>query len=149
MNEYGTTLRIELRPDRWVARMLLIAHAAAGLIVLVPLTVAPVLCILLGVGVAASFRLCYREHVERSAPGAVRAFSVSRSGDWLLVRNGVPSTESAQLKAWVLGERWLVLRFGLPRSRARSIVLSRAATDADLLRQLRARVRLVGSAACS
>jgi len=149
LNEYETTLRLELRPDWWVAGMLIFGHAAAGLLTLTLLTVAPTLSILFALGVVGSLSGCYREHVNRTAPGAVRAVSVSPRGDWKLVRVGVHTPESAKLKSSLLCDRWLVLRFELARSRARSIVLSSAATDPEQLRQLRARVRLLGSVALS
>ena len=144
-------LKVELRPSRWLASLILLAHGGA-LAVLVPLTL-PVWALAPLVGlITGSLIYTLKTHAMLRGPLTIRRVVWDSDNDWLLHAASGEQLAARLLPGSYVHPLLVVLNFELETSAAgalrgrlfsirhRSIVLAKDSADAPTLRQLRARL---------
>ena len=134
-------LTINPRPSRRLVAWLLATHGtAAGCALALPLPAIALALIVTGIGVGLGWLLWTR--IFALAPWAIRSAVWSERG-WMLEQ------ADGQLRsARLLGDTWVgqglvLLRFRVGRW-SRALAVSADGVDGDLLRRLRARLRMIG-----
>ena len=138
-----TPLRIRPRASRRLAAFLLTTHLAALAVVF-----ALALDLYLSVGLAAAVLLAFGysvgSHLLYLVPSAVREVTWGSDGVWTLTLVSGEQIEARLLPSTYVTGHLLVLNFRRGRWWARSLVLLADSLDINLLRRLRARLRLAG-----
>lgn len=141
-------LKVDLRPSRWLAGLILFAHGGA-LAVLVPLSL-PVWALgpLVGV-ITGSLVYTLKTHAMLRGPLTIRRVVWDSDNDWLLHAASGEQLAVRLLPGSYVHPLLVILNFeletapqrgGLLNARRRSIVLAKDSADATTLRQLRARL---------
>lgn len=141
-------LKVDLRPSRWLAGLILIAHGGA-LAVLVPLAL-PVWALAPLVGlITGSLVYTLKTHAMLRGPLTIRRVVWDSDNDWLLHAASGEQLAVRLLPGSYVHPLLVILNFeletapqrgGLLNTRRRSIVLAKDSADATTLRQLRARL---------
>ena len=145
-------LKVELRPSRWLASLILFAHGGA-LAVLVPLTL-PIWALAPLVGlVTGSLIYTLKTHAMLRGPLTIRRVIWDSDNDWSLHAASGEQLAVRLLPGSYVHPLLVILNFELeapplgtsPRgqlfnTRRRSILLAKDSADATTLRQLRARL---------
>lgn len=144
-------LKVELRPSRWLASVILLAHGGA-LAVLVPLTL-PIWALAPLVGViTGSLVYTLKTHAMLRGPLTIRRVIWDSDNDWSLHAASGEQLAVRLLPGSYVHPLLVILNFeleapplgtsggGLFSAKRRSIVLAKDSADATTLRQLRARL---------
>lgn len=137
---------LDFRPGRsqQIARFLFALHALAALTVLFSVPGRVAIAALLAL-VALSFFRNYRRHVLFRGPSAPRRVICREDGRWFLQDHQGGMHLARLLPSSYLHPRLVILNFALEqRPRRRSVVLCPDSLDAQTLRQLRVRLRVMG-----
>lgn len=137
-------LKVELRPSRWLASLILIAHGGA-LVVLVPLAL-PIWALAPLVGlITGSLIYTLKTHAMLRGPLTIRRVVWDSDNDWSLHAASGEQLAVRLLPGSYVHPLLVILNFELETApsrgaRRRSIVLAKDSADATTLRQLRARL---------
>lgn len=144
-------LKVELRPSRWLASLILFAHGGA-LVVLVPLAL-PIWALAPLVGlITGSLVYTLKTHALLRGPLTIRRVIWDSDNDWLLHAASGEQLAGRLLPGSYVHPLLVILNFELEtppsgtlggrqfNAKRRSIVLAKDSTDATTLRQLRARL---------
>ena len=144
-------LKLDLRPSRWLASLILFAHGGA-LVVLMPLTL-PIWALAPLVGlITGSLIYTLKTHAMLRGPLTIRRVIWDSDNDWSLHAASGEQLAVRLLPGSYVHPLLVILNFELeslpanaPRgllfsTRRRSIVLAKDSADATTLRQLRARL---------
>ncbi len=135
----ATPLRIELRPSRQLATVLVAAHAG-GLAVTLPLSWPWWGTSLLGMALAASLAWNLSRHALLSHPRAVWAITWRGEGDFELSRRDGTRTAARLAPDTYVHPRLVILCFRRGRWGRSPVVLCRDAVDQESFRRLRVRL---------
>ncbi len=137
-------LKVELRPSRWLASLILFAHGGA-LAVLVPLAL-PIWALAPLVGlITGSLVYTLKTHAMLRGPLTIRRVVWDSDNDWSLHAASGEQLAVRLLPGSYVHPLLVILNFELEAppqrgARRRSIVLAKDSADATTLRQLRARL---------
>ena len=149
-------LKLDLRPSRWLASLILFAHGGA-LVVLVPLTLPIwVLAPLVGL-ITGSLIYTLKTHAMLRGPLTIRRVVWDSDNDWLLHAASGEALAVRLLPGSYVHPLLVILNFELEAppvgtarghlfsTKRRSIELAKDSADATTLRQLRARLNFFTS----
>lgn len=139
-------LIIEPGTSRWLAALLVLAHALALISIVVtglPAWVSVSGCVLL----AANLAHTIRRHVLRKGRSGLRGARWNPDGSWAVWGGDGQVRDAALVPGSVVTRQFSVLNFRGPGMRTDALVLVRDAVDAETMRRLVTRFRLDGGRA--
>lgn len=136
-------LRVELRPSRWLASLILLAHGGA-LVVLMPLALPVWVLVPMAGLIMGSLVYTLKTHAMLRGPLTIRRVVWDSNNDWLLHAASGEELAVRLLPGSYVHPMLVILNFELEApqrgARRRSVVLAQDSADATTLRQLRARL---------
>ncbi|MBK5938640.1 hypothetical protein [Halochromatium roseum] len=138
-----SALRLQPRRSIWLGVLLVVMHLlAAWVLLLIPLELGPRMLLMLLVALSLGYGLWAQ--VLALAPWSLREAIWSEQGWQLRFQNG-RQREAVLLPSTLISVRLLILHFRVGWLRYPQLVLTEEVIDAELMRQLRARLRLQGA----
>lgn len=144
-NPYKQVLEFKPQASRQLLLLMIIMHSAAGLIVLFLLNLPMVQQALLLLIISLAGYFSYRLHYQKTLNASIIAIRLNAENQWSITLAKQAPLSVVLLDSSLLSHYLMILNFKAETGKRYSIILAQDTIEAQLARQIRARIKVMSA----